>query len=271
MDPLNGIAITKSRPIPVIIILSSVQLADRESVRRTPRFAKVLAVQRIIPFVREPCWSAALHFLLVYIRWWGDQPEVHELCRCAGSAQSRSFRALATANYPNTQVQYQGRPSLIGNPSTHKPYQLQAFLRARSYPALEWNRVPSKYASARIVTNCKRRRDRGRKSESETHLITLSSLKLAARFSSTGASILNRRRVQAILRKSDCRAKCCPGHILREQPGRAFQHNAFKIEQRSKRWHLLPNPNIVSSGSLTEGSSFPSSIYRSGSYERGLG
>ena len=65
---------------------------------------------------------------------------------------------------------------------------------------------------------------------------------------------------------SDIEEKSSRGEVLSwtDPYRRGFQYSVGGIEPRAKNWHLLPNPNIFSSGSLTEGSSFPSFRYRSG-------
>ena len=137
---------------------------------------------------------------------------------------TREVVACVTAHYPNTKVHYHRGPApytglSVNRRRTQRLDQPQAFLRARHYSAPEWDRVPQTHISH---NRHKHRMTARWGSKIFTHLTMLSSSKLTPSFSSTGASISNRRRMQAILRKSVRAAKYRPGQILRGKPHHDF-------------------------------------------------
>ena len=149
----------------------------------------------------------------------------------------------------------------------HGPHQLQAGIRARSYRALEWGRFPSN-TSIKVSTNTEGTKQPGsqnRHGRMVTYLAMRSSVKLASSFSLIGAPISKRVRIHATLRKMARRAKNLPGQILSNE---SLQYSRTPQSQNP---HLLPAPNDLSSGFLTEGSSFPSFRNRSGSNIWGSG
>lgn len=164
--------------------------------------------------------------------------------------------------------------------STYRSHQLQTGIRTRFYSALEWVGFPSKISATQSVSAeaagraVSEDRDRG----AVTYRMARSSLNLASSFSSIGASMSKTVRMQAILRKMVLRAKCLPGQILSEESHTedlSIVGRKLDYERTRERWshnpHLLPDPNALSSGSFTWGSSFPSFRNRSGSKVRGAG